>query len=219
MDIDFSKIDREEPSSHRSNGLLSRYIKSPSVQLEELTQSSFGVKELIEFYDEKEGETTLPGQPDTAKDVSEIFEEVESSWSEGSVVWYGIIDHSKGEGYIGDLMLGPIDWDKGQVSVKFYIPDEKQYISDIIGSLVFVMTKDLGLDLIRVHASGESSEQTNSIIKDLNGEYEGEKRVYNRRGVPSLVHSWSVTAPEILNDEKSIQTGFSYNGKGDSSEE
>lgn len=213
VDIDFDEIDRKPPSSRSDDSLLSRYIKSPSVQLEKLTQSSFDIQEIIDFYDGKAKLTTLPEHPDTAKDVSNIFEKVQLSWSEGSIGWYGVIDHSSHGKYVGDVMVGPVDWNRSQASIRFYIPDKKNCIPDVIGSLAFVLANDLGIDLIRVHATEDSAQQTNSIVTSVNGEYEGERRVYDHRERFSLVHTWSVTAPEILNDENSVNTDFSYNSE------
>lgn len=213
VDIDFDEIDRKQPSSESDDSLLSRYIKSPSVQLGKLTQSSFDIQELIDFYDGDTKPTTLPEHPDTAKDVANIFEKVQLSWSGSSIGWYGVVDHSNHGKYVGDVMVGPIDWDRSQASIKFYIPDKKNCIPDVIGSMAFVLANDLGINLIRVHAKEDSAQQTNSIITSFNGEYEGERRVYDHREQFSLVHTWSVTAPEILDDENSVQTEFSYDSE------
>lgn len=215
-ELSSSDIDRQDPSSKSGGSLLSRYVKSPSVQLEKLSQSSFNIKELIDFYDGRQEKTTLPEEPRTAKDVSDMFRRIQSQWEKEKAAWYGVIDHNNRGEYVGDVMVEPIKWNESQASIKFYIPERDNCVPDVIKSLSFVLANDLGLDLIRVHATDDIADKTNDAIESLNGQYEGEQRSYRDDEDFRLIHTWSVTGPEILDDKRSIETQLSY---GDSEEE
>ena len=208
-ELSSDNIDRQDPSSRSGDSLLSRYIKSPSVQLERLSQSSFNIKELINFYDGRQEKTTLPEKPRTAKDVANMFNRIRSQWSEGEVAWYGVIDHDNRGKYIGDVMIDPIEWDKSQASVRFYIPEREDCVPDVVRSLSFVLVNDLGLELVRIYGTNDVADKTNDAVASLNGQYEGRQRVYSNNEF-SLVHTWSVTSSEILNDEVSVETELSY---------
>jgi hypothetical protein len=204
-------IKRKDPYPKPDGELITKYIKINDISMEKLTADSFDIPEILDFYDNhKNKPTTLPIQPQTARDVNELFKIVESKRSTNNTIWYGIMRVRDKSQYIGDIKVGPINWNDKEATIEFFIPRSEDVISDILVSVCLVLIKDLGIKLVRIRTQKDDADLINKLAEQMNGFYEGVRRNIDEQNNTNIMHEWSITRSEILDEDYSETQVLNY---------